>query len=71
MVTTSPACCGLPIGNLTSHYAAYNLRLGWYPGRKAVDKHCYFTIKFESSYASLSPERNWNSPVNRIPLLSL
>ena len=29
-----------------------------WPGRKAVEKHCYFTVKFEKSYASLSLERN-------------
>ena len=38
---------------------------------RAVEKHCVFTIKFERSYANLSLKRNWNSPVNRIPLLSL
>ena len=36
-----------------------------------VEKHCVFTIKFERSYTNLSLKRNWNSPVNRIPLLSL
>lgn len=36
-----------------------------------VEKHCVFTIKFERPYTNLSLKRNWNSPVNRIPLLSL
>ena len=38
---------------------------------RTVEKHCVFTIKFERSYTNLSLKRNWNSPVNRIPLLSL
>ena len=39
--------------------------------KEAEKKNCVFTIKFERSYTNLSLKRNWNSPVNRIPLLSL
>ena len=42
-----------------------------YASASRRDKHCHFTIKFERPYANLSLERNSNSPVKRIPLLSL